>query len=149
MSQLTVNIINCEFEHKGLLPNGFFKLTCKNCGEDFPQGSPLRAKDTIRTCRLNKSLHKVNKPLNFTKALFKFIAVSIWKKELQYVNGSQYKERLELCDKCVHRHPDKPACGVCNCKIEGIFNKAQLKTELCPLGKWPILYDSNSVQVSK
>lgn len=118
-------------------------LICINCKEPAYNASP----NLHRIC--SKPLKQPNKPLNFLKAVTKFIAISLWKRELQYVNGEQYKERLELCDACNHRHPEKPECIICGCKLKAIFNKAQLKTELCPLGKWPRLYEINPIQVSK
>ena len=119
---------------------------CINCKEKFPFKSAYPPEKTFKKCKIQIS-KPPNKPLNFTKALLKFIAVSIWKRELQYVNAEQYKERLEICDSCDYRHPEKPECNICKCKLRAIFNKAQLKTEKCPLGKWPIIYDTNLVQI--
>lgn len=120
---------------------------CKECLEPWPGTKQFSPESCRKICSvLSKKIQvkpKISsKPLNYIKALSKFIASSIWHKELQFVNGNQYLIRLEECASCDHRHPEKPECGVCGCKIKGIFNKAQLKTEKCPLGKWPILYET-------
>lgn len=135
------NVIFCEWKN----PSSNI-LECKYCS-NIINVSPIFIKPINVPCE--RFLKPPNKPLNFIKAVTKFIALSIWKRELQYVNGEQYKERLELCDACNHRHPEKPECIICGCKLKAIFNKAQLKTELCPLGKWPRLYEINPIQVSK
>lgn len=119
---------------------------CKNCKKSWPGLKNALPENCINICLAFK---KPNKALNLTKAIAKFVLTSIWKRELQYVNPNQYKERLDFCNSCNYRHPEKPECAICGCKLTAIFNKAQLKTERCPLGKWPIIYDIDSIQVSK
>lgn len=134
----------CVFK-LGELKEEKYNKQCIYCGFAFwEKGEHL---SIFRHCTVSNVSRQPNKPLNFIKALTKFIALSVWKRELQYVNGEQYKTRLEICDACNYRHPEKPECMVCSCKLKAVFNKAQLKTEKCPLGKWPILYDP--IQVSK
>ena len=45
-----------------------------------------------------------------------------------------------ICNSCRYR-TDSGICRACGCGLKGeIFGKAILRTEKCPLGKWPIIY---------
>lgn len=96
--------------------------------------------------------------INVTKAVGRFLKSSLKNRKLQFISAEDYKIRLELCNTCTSRTDDNK-CKVCGCKIVSpILGKAQLLTEQCPLGKWPILvvssqppeiYEPNNIQGHK
>lgn len=53
---------------------------------------------------------------------------------MQQVGQDEYKKRLETCLTCPLRQPDKNVCRACGC---GLADKAKMRSEHCPKGKWP------------
>lgn len=130
------------------LDTKYYKIECTVCGISLK--TPYINKFPECPCQRNKKeQNKVSLPkkaINFTKAVSKFAFKSLKERKLQIVSAEQYEERLNICNDCDFRHPIKPICTKCGCKTKGLLNKAQLKTEKCPLGKWPILYDTTIIQ---
>lgn len=108
---------------------------CTNCLiTDNPPEKCIAECEAFPKVEVIKPIPFVYQPLNFTKALLKYI-----KSGGKKVTKEQYEERLKICEECRYRDPETNKCTVCGCKLSGIFNKSMLPKERCPLGKWPPL----------
>lgn len=109
---------------------------CKVCGNNLPDLNTDPPDKVYFPCP-SLAGQPLPKPLppkwtrftNFSKALARFVASP------KTVTKEQFEERLNICKDCVWRN--KNHCSVCGCKLSGLMNKPKLKTENCPLGKWP------------
>lgn len=112
-------------------------LKCDSCQipifwSDYP---PER---TYHSCIKPKPPPLPKKALNFAFALGRFF-IAVAKNKKTHLSRKNYKIRLEICDKCNYRN-NAGICLACGCGIKGeLFGKAILRTEKCPLGKWPLL----------
>tara|TARA_Y100001963_G_scaffold95332_1_gene131200 strand:- start:762 stop:1007 length:246 start_codon:yes stop_codon:yes gene_type:complete len=52
---------------------------------------------------------------------------------LKNVDDTEYMERIDICDSCVHLVREKNNCGICGCYMP---RKARWKTSKCPKEKW-------------
>jgi len=102
--------------------------------------SPDPPERTHHRCTADKikELSLPKKALNLTFALSRFFG-AVAKGKKTHVNKQQYQQRLKICDDC-HYRSNEGICSACGCGLKGeVFGKAILSTEICPLGKWPIL----------
>lgn len=135
--------MNCDLEILRECPEHGYYVRCKK-GHPPEFWSEVPPEKIRMVCSVVDKPTITKKVLNITKAIIRFSKISIQNKRLQIVKKDEYKLRLEICNNCTYRSNEN-TCKVCGCKVSGIFNKAQLITEQCPLGKWPILVVSSQV----
>jgi tetratricopeptide (TPR) repeat protein len=68
-----------------------------------------------------------------SKSMAKFIASG-----LKTVSPETQRERLEVCARCEHHTGVR--CRICGCFT---YAKSQMTHENCPLGKWPVVIDTD------
>lgn len=119
---------------------GWF-LKCNLCNLP-PFWSPDPPERTHHRCtkEVIKKLSSPTKALNLTFALGRFFK-AVYRRKKTHLNKEQYEQRLLICNKC-HYRSNEGICLACGCGLKGeLFGKAILRTEKCPLNKWPILYE--------
>ena len=65
--------------------------------------------------------------------------------EERFVSDEVFQQRIEICNGCpwkvTTKHGDR--CKKCACYLSNVVGKARLKTEQCPIGKWPVTVEAD------
>ena len=121
--------MDCNLKIVKKLPNGHFKLICKDCKKDLI--SPYPPKLTHRQCFGSTGI--IAKVWRFADAHKKWVNAGKPLRSAEEISKIYY----EQCAKCPEI--DHNTCSLCGCKLKpkgNTLNKIAWATEECPLKKW-------------